>query len=498
MGDEPVTKRSHRIPDDPFDYLALARKGLPQTSRPRRVLVVGAGAAGLVAAFELLRAGHDPLLVEATRRPGGRLYTLREAFDEGLYAEAGAMRVPEAHAVTLHYVRERFGLATHPFPNVGIGDRGFYHLDGKLYPGREVKDDPRFAANLVLRLWKESFRDVEKALEEGESWSALVERYKDVSLRDFLVRVCESRWISGDLMRFGQVGLGLGGYEALLGISFVELMRIFHCGWDRDQVDIEGGFDLLARKFLETPPPGCGSGLDRRIRFGAEAVRIEQRETQVKVQFRTAGGRDEVSGDYLILTAPCPVLTTGIEVEPPFSAAKRRAIQNLHYLASAKVFLQTSERFWEKRDGGGQVSAGTCITDSPLRAVYFPSRPFQGTNRGLVMASYTWEEDAQRWYSLDERSRIEVATRELERIFPGSARYCEGGASVAWHREPFARGAFALCTPGQLEYYRDLVRPEGRIYLAGEHASFAHGWVEGAVISGLRAAREICERERTG
>ena len=107
--------------------LPLIENGLPPrtTGRPARVLIAGAGMAGLVAAYELQRAGHEPLILEAQNRLGGRVQTLREPFADGLYAEAGAMRIPRAHALTLAYV-EKFGLPTTPF-TMGNG-RGFYYL----------------------------------------------------------------------------------------------------------------------------------------------------------------------------------------------------------------------------------------------------------------------------------------------------------------------------------------------------------------------------------
>jgi monoamine oxidase len=488
------------LPDDPFDYLTLVRKGLPRTSRPKDVIIIGAGMAGLTAGFELLRAGHRPVLLEATKRPGGRLYTLRAPFSDNLYSEAGAMRIPEVHAVTMHYLRDLFGLRTRPFPNVNIDDQGFYFLRGELHPGWRVKDDPGFAANRVQRIWNASFRDIRtllvKAEGEGrrdEVWRAIVERYRNHSLRDFLVEQKAPAWSGPELEMFGILGLGLGGYDALLGISFVELMRIFFCGWDEHQQEVVGGIDQLPRRFLDTPPPGTDRRLEDVIHYGAEAVRMEQSEGGVTVFYRSAGEIRQRRGDCVIVTVPLPVLATTVEIDPPLANGKRRAIQNLHYLASAKVFLQSRERFWEELDGDGHVAAGTTITDLPLRAAYFPRHPHPGTRRGVIIASYTWEEDAQKWYPPSDAQRVAVAARDLGRIFPWLRECLEVGASVAWHLEPFARGAFALLTPGQIDLVEELMKPEGRIFFAGEHASHAHGWVEGAAQSGLRAALGISE-----
>lgn len=489
------------LPDDPFDYPALLREGLPGASRPKDVIIVGAGMAGLTAGFELLRAGHRPVLLEATQRGGGRLYTLREPFSDGLYSEAGAMRIPEVHAVTMHYLRDLFGLRTRTFPNVNIEDQGFYFLQGRLYPGWRVKDDPDFAANRVHRIWTSSFRDIRSLLERAQAegrraevWRALVERYRNHSLRAFLVEQTAPAWSAPELEMFGLLGLGLGGYEALLGISFVELMRIFFCGWDENQQEVVGGIDQLARRFLDTPAPGTDRRLSEAIHYGAEAIRIEQSEGGVKVFYRTPGGVRLLTGDYVIVTVPLPVLATTLEIDPPPGNGKRRAIQNLHYLASAKVFLQSHERFWEELDADGHVAAGTTITDLPIRAAYFPRHPHPETRRGVIIASYTWEEDAEKWYPLPDPERVAVAARDLGRIFPRLRDFCEVGTSVAWHQEPFARGAFALLTPGQIDLVEELMQPEGRIFFAGEHASHAHGWVEGAAQSGLRAALGIAER----
>src|SRR5688572_8550809 len=106
------------------DMLKIIDSGLePTGSAPKRIIIVGAGMAGLAAGYELLRAGHDPVILEAQNRVGGRVYTLREPFAPGLYAEAGAMRIPRAHELTMAYLG-KFGLNTSDFT---MGNRNAYY-----------------------------------------------------------------------------------------------------------------------------------------------------------------------------------------------------------------------------------------------------------------------------------------------------------------------------------------------------------------------------------
>ena len=110
----------------------------------------------------------------------------------------------------------------------------------------------------------------------------------------------------------------------------------------------------------------------------------------------------------------------------------------------------------------------------------------------MLLASYTWSEDAQRWGSLSPEERIVQALENVAVIHPQIREEFEVGASKMWHDDPFAGGAFALFEPSQQSLlYQHIVAPEGRIHFAGEHASLCHAWIQGAIESGLRAALEI-------
>jgi len=462
-------------------WLDIVRDGLPQVAGPRRkVVVVGAGIAGLVAAHELLRAGHDPFILEAQHRVGGRILTLRDCFTPGLHGEAGAMRIPRTHTLTLAYAA-KFGLTLDPFTL--HNPEAYCHLFGRKHRWREIDADPALLAGETTddghaltcnKRWEAAIRPLAEEVERNgdQGWAAIVERYDGYSTREFLE---QQHWPESVIELFGL----LQNQEALMNSCFLELLREEVGRFYVDLLQIAGGMDLLPRAFL----PGLAS----RIRFGARMYAIEQAEASVTIHYQTVGGRERVTADHAIVTVPFPVLRH-VEVTTPFSAPKRRAIRQLRYDASAKIFLQFRRRFWEEDEG---IVGGGTVTDLPIRNVFYPEHGRE-TGRGVMLASYTWSEDAQRWGSLPADERVEQALEDLATVHPQAPREYEVGASKMWHDDPYAGGAFALFEPGQQTLLHDhIVSAEGRVHFAGEHASLAHAWIQGAIESGLRAAREV-------
>ncbi len=465
--------------------LSLVENGLPPRSAgapPARVLIAGAGMAGLVAAYELQRAGHEPLLLEAQNRPGGRVQTLREPFTDGLYAEAGAMRIPRAHRLTLAYV-EKFGLNVSPFTM--DNGQGFYYLNGQRHRISEANVAPSVLlaeaadherTQTCTALWESALRPLTEKLErEGEAaWTEIVREYDSFSTREFLER---AGWSEVAIELFGL----LANQEALMNASFLELLREEVGRCYTDMVSLDGGMDRLPFAFLPA--------LRERIRFGARIIAIHQSETGVTFHYRTRAGLFHETGDYAIVTLPFPVLRH-VEVVPRFSRAKQRAIRQLYYDASAKVLVQCRRRFWEQDDG---IFGGGTITDLPIRNLYYPEHGRE-TGRGVLLASYTWSEDAQRWGSLPPDERISEAVENVALIHPQVKETFEVGASKVWHDDPYAGGAFALFDPGQQTLLHEhIVAPEGRVFFAGEHTSLNHAWIQGALESGLIAASRVHE-----
>jgi monoamine oxidase len=466
------------------EYLDSIHRGIAAVAgpphRPKRVVIVGAGVAGLVAGYELLRAGHDPLILEARNRVGGRICTLREPFTEGLYGEAGAMRIPRAHTLTMAYI-ERFGLPTVDF--IMDSMQTYVHIGGVKRRRAEAHADPDALGfettaaekgRLAGDVWADTIRPlVEQVERDGQAgWEQIYATYDEYSVREFLEL---QGWSEGLIEMFGL----LNNQEALMNSSFLELFREEAGNYYTNMCQIAGGMDRFVHAFLPA--------LDARIRYGARVIALDQTPEHAIVHYQTMSGRFQVTADDAIITVPFPVLRH-IETLKPFSRAKQRAIRQLHYDAAAKIFFQCRRRFWETDDG---IDGGGTVTDLPIRNLYYTDWGAE-TGRGVLLASYTWAEDAQRWGSLSPRDRIEQALENVAVIHPQIIEEFEVGASYMWHDDEFAGGAFALFEPGQQTLLHDaIVKPEGRFHFAGEHASLYHAWIQGAVDSGLRAAMAV-------
>jgi monoamine oxidase len=468
---------------DLSQYLHIVQQGLPSEilgGRPKKIIIVGAGMAGLVAADVLLQAGHDPMILEAQSRVGGRILTIREPFTPGLYGEAGAMRIPQSHALTVAYIN-KFGLRHYDFTL--DNPRAYCHIHGRQWRVAEVQKNPNLLEFDLHptekdlshgQLWEQALAPIATKLEAGgePAWQEITADYDQFSVREFLVY---KGWSEGAIERFGL----LANQEAMMNSSFMELLREEIGGFYTNLVQLEGGMDRLPYAFL----PRLGS----RIRFGAKMTAIDQSPDSVTVHYQTGGGRFQATGDFAILAVPFSVMRH-VEVLQPFSRPKQRAIRQLHYDASAKIFIQFRRRFWEEDD---DIHGGGSVTDLAVRNVFYPQHGRE-TGRGVVLASYTWSEDAQRWGSLSPSDRITQALENLAQIHPLAPAEFETGASKMWHDDEFAGGAFALFDPEQQTLLHEhIIAPEGRFHFAGEHASLAHAWIQGAIESGLRAAYEI-------
>jgi monoamine oxidase len=456
------------------------------TAERRRVIVLGAGMAGLVAAYELLRLGHEPVVLEARQRIGGRIHTIRD-FAPGLYAEAGAMRIPEVHHLTLGYcahfgVPLRAGVAANP--------RALAHIGGHRSTLADAETELPTAGFPLARheigrsrddMWREATEEIRALYQRSglEALDTIAAKYDGYSIRSFLR---EQGWSEGAIERYAVLGFS----ESTLNTGVMQEFREVIGDAYENVHEVVGGMDRLPAAFYRP--------LKAHLRLGVEVLALEQDGRGVTVRARVGGERVTVEGDYAICTLPFSVLR-GIATTPAFSHEKRRAVRQLHYDAATKIFFQVRHPFWQRTDG---IRGGTTITDMPIRRLIYPAAPESDTDRAILLASYTWGQDALQWSALSPERRVERALRDVGRIHPEIVDEFEAGVSYAWYDDPYAQGAYALFEPEQHTVLRHgITRPEGRIHFAGEHCSRWPAWIEGAVESSMTAATEVHEAARS-
>ena len=406
---------------------------------------------------------------------------MRDPFAEGLYAEAGATRVPDHHHFTVEYA-ELFGLTLDPFEPPDLPS--VYHVRGKriqVIPGQKVEWPYELTAEeraLGVRGMRQKY--IWSMLGElgdvtAPSWPPpeILEKYDRINRSDFW----RSRGASAEAIAL----LSLGGIDDRVETwSALFMLRNHALNRKLNRYHkIRGGTDLLPKAFA--------ARLTEKIHYASPVVRIGQSAEVVKAVFRHAGSYQTLTGGYLICAVPFSV-QKDIEVSPAFSIEKQRAIEQLPYLSASKIFLQSKKRFWVS-----EGLSGFATTDLPISQVWDMTYKQQGT-RGILQA-FPISLHSRRVTGMAESARINFALEQVEMIYPGMREHFEGGVTKCWDEDEWARGASAFYKPGQISsLLPHVARPEGRVYFAGEHTSvWGDGWMQGALESGNRVAREVNE-----
>ncbi|MFF2808807.1 flavin monoamine oxidase family protein [Streptomyces sp. NPDC058000] len=523
----------------------LIDRGLPkaaESAKPKHILIVGAGIAGMVSALLLKEAGHRVTLVEANgNRAGGRIKTFKGVFsDKSLHAEAGAMRLPDFHPMVLALADKlRLKRRLFYYADVAPGARPsgkvppvvYTSFNGRTWTNGEPTSfrPPEGTSRTLIhvngtRVTRGAYAHspgginrtfgssatstmsaaLDKALnavtvtQEGpiqsqiDAWSKVIHEFDDYSTHRYLVE--RAGWNLADIQAAGTLEnvtsrLHYSLIPTLIDRSIITPSTRF---WE-----LEGGTAMLTE--------ALAARLKGVIHFNRRMTRLTQTAGGVRIETTAESGTEETcdgapvnpqqvfEGDYAIVTAPFSAVRF-CEFEPALSYPKRRAIAELHYDSATKVLLEFKNRFWERGEQG--FTGGGCVSDSPNRFTYFPS-VVEGARGGVVLASYTWSDEAMRWDSLTDGERYAFALDNLARMFGPQVRkeFTGVGATQSWARARYALGEAVIFTPGQLHEHHPATRTvEGRVHFAGEHTSLKPAWIEGALESAVRTSLEIHHR----
>jgi monoamine oxidase len=494
-------------------YLGMEAMGLlnsPAAAEPlelprgtgRKVAILGAGISGLVSAYELKRAGWDVTVIEARDRIGGRVWTVRRGdrivqngrpdqvcdfAGDDLYFNAGAARIPTAHHTILNYART-LGVPIEVMVNANRASK--WDLGGRVFTNRQMQNDLRGRYSELLA----------KAIDRGALDREIPAGEKEM-LRQFLAAY-------GDLGRDGAYRpSGRSGYSELPGgynvtgqvLPPLELSQIFSSR--------AVGLPLLFEEFFDQQAPMFQpvGGMDRIAHALYERVRPHVQLNSPVTAIRRSGngvrilhGDDRsTEADYCICTLPLNLLA---RVANDFSPAKKAAIRDVPYLPSVKVAFETP-RFWEEEEG---IYGGLGWTDQPNENLIYPSGDWFA-DAGVLVAAYVagWTDQAhpQQFTALRHEERFRICREVVERLHPGKSRLLERPVTVAWALTPWSEGVGPVHQDWfgnpRGERYRELLRPEGPIFFAGEHLSYVTFWQEGAALSAHEAMKLLAARAQT-
>lgn len=478
----------------------------PSSGNGKSVVILGAGIAGLVSAYELQRAGYDVTVFEARNRVGGRVWTVRggdyieqfgrpiqrAGFEDGLYFNAGAARIPSSHRVTLGYAR-RLGVQLEPFINQNRN--AGWDFAGKVHPERRMRMDLQgHVAELLAKAIDQRALDQVMPKAELEQFRQFLQFYGGLDN-------------SGKYVNPGASGFDVegGGYSQsprplpplslkdVLPNQSVGLPHIFENIFDQQATMLQpvGGMDRIPLALYEQVKP--------RVRLGSPVKAIRRAGDRVRIEH---GPGDHVAeADYCICTLPLTLLR---RIPNDFSAEKKAAIAGAPgYARSTKVAFE-APRFWEDEN----IFGGLAWTDRLNENVMYPSNGF-GAAKGVLVGAYaagwTRRENPDAFTALSHEDRFRVTRESIEALHPGKSRLLAKDVTVSWGLTPYSEGVTALWPDfaggggSRPALYSELFRPEGPIVFAGEHLSYQPAWQEGAALSAHEALKLIASMaaERT-
>jgi len=458
---------------------ARGSAGAQAAGSPREVLVLGAGLAGLAAAYELQKAGYAVTVLEARSRPGGRVLTYRDPFADGLYAEMGAEYVDATDEYDHRYCKE-LGLKV---MTAKLYDAIFVRGQKlRMAPFKQNKEKLPFAGTEGGQLFGQEARYLQRLLKmipDPESLPPEILKLDNLSVVELLLQEGAPEDIVA-LYTYTQATESTARPHEMSALAMVRSHRRSFSE-DTDEGRILGGNDQL--------PKALARALSGQILYDRPVRRIAHDREGTEVWFEEGGAIRSLRTPRLVIAIPFKVLRD-LEITPAFSLAKMKCIQTLAYGQVMKIAMQYARRFWDEPGSLGQ----RVFTDTMLRRVYHFSIDQPGP-RGILM-SFTSGADAEKIGRMPDAERQRAALEETTRIWPEAPRHWEGAAVKYWNEDPWIRGSYSFNGVGQARDFLEIARaPEGRVHFAGEHTSVHRASMNGALESGVRAAEEIRKAE---
>ncbi len=462
----------------------------------KSVVILGAGIAGMITAFEMQKLGYVCTILEGSASAGGRTRTVRSGdtvtesdstqicmfdVDDDLYFNPGPARIPHHHEFLLGYCRE-FGIALETFVNDNRA--------ALLHSPQAFGGQPQLARQVIA----DSRGNVARLLATAVNQNALDQELSASDKTNILQMLREYGDLDGSFDYTGSERAGFPGQEdvgsrqrgervdpldlqTLIGDTFWQLRQDYSHELEQQPTMLQpvGGMDRIARAFeAQVSSNLILEAMVTEIRKTADGVRI--------VYENSSAVPMQLEADYCVCTIPATVLRS---IANDFSGAHAAAISNFDYASAGKLAFQ-SRRFWEQQHN---IYGGISWTTQDITQIWYPNNAF-GKTDGVMLGAYTFGgASGDTFTAQSPQQRIDTSITQataLHAVFSGEVNH---GISVAWAKVPFQLGAWGTSDPGIL------LTPDDSIFFAGEHLSILQSWQEGAILSAYHAIDGIVGRD---
>ena len=442
----------------------------------KRIIVIGAGLAGLSCAYELDQAGFNVILIEARSRPGGRVNTYREPFSDNLYSEMGAEYVDSSDTY-IHEYCKKFDLKVLPAKQYdGVYVKGQTSTIEGLRSGRDLLP---FKGALEGKLFGQEVQYIQKWIDlvkqKGIS-SPEVQALDKISVEDILKEGGAPKDII-DLYTYANA-TEQTAVPSKMSALYMVLSNTRTSNFSENTVEgrIFGGNDQLPKTFAKK--------LGTKIMYNRPLQRLDYDSNGITATVKENERLVQIPAKKCVLAIPASILKN-IDINPGFSIEKINCINNQQYGHAMKIAMQYRQRFWDNKNSIGQ----RVFTDTPLRRVYHFSIDQPGP-RGILL-SFTSGEDAIKLGRLDKNERLNIAQNTCRDIWPEAPNFWEKGVVKYWNEDPWVKASYSFAGIGQKGFREILAKPEGPVFFAGEHTAIQRASMNGAIESGMRVTEEL-------
>ena len=463
----------------------------------KKVIILGAGLAGMAAAYELNKLGYVCTLLEARERAGGRVFSIRKGavteevqngkaiadFDEGVYYNAGPSRIPHHHALTLHYCKE-LNVPLQVYNNTNEStyffSEGTGGLSNKKIRKREIHNDMRgYMAELLCKAIDTKQLDTSLNKEDGEKLLEYLRAEGGLNI-DALYKASARRGYiesPGAGEKAGKIADPHKLADIIAsGLASPEFYNVAEYIYELQATMFQavGGNDSIAKAFEKK--------VGHLIRFNTEVTIINNTASGVQVTCKSKGAEQQLQADFCICTIPLPVLSN---IDHNFSSDVSRAIDKIVYIPTGKMGMQFKRRFWEEDE---MIYGGITHTNNILYQLFYPSNDYLG-KKGMLITYYNFNDRAKTIGDLSYKDREKLALEKGLLIHPQyEQEYDHKYFSVSWHKTKYSLGGWGIYSEEERQtHYKKLLAPEKQVYFAGEHLTYLNGWMAGA----LESARTV-------